>query len=323
MKLNFDARTVEPQAAFEPLPAAWYTAIIAGSEEKDTSDKLGKFLELKLEIVGGDFNKRVVYDRLNLVNKNPTAQEIAYRTLSAICHAVNVIPLEDTEQLHGKPMLLKIAYIGPRKGADGKEYEAGNEVKGYKPVDPSAAPVLGPTKAAAVGSVTGTPSGGAPAWATGGAAPAATPAASTAPAWAQTAAPAAPAAAPAAPVPPVVNTFPPEGWIAHPTAPGYFYKGQEVLTEAALKEKVAAEAPPLAPPVPPAPPVAPPAPAAAAAPAAATATASPAPAQAATAPAAPAATGSAPPWATGGQPGAGAPTPPPWATAPAAPGAAA
>lgn len=48
----------------------------------------------------------------------------------------------------------------------------------------------------------------------------------------------------------VTSDFPPEGWLAHPSAPGHFYKGQEVLTEAALRAKyppaapVAVQAPP-------------------------------------------------------------------------------
>lgn len=52
----------------------------------------------------------------------------------------------------------------------------------------------------------------------------------------------APAPVPAAPplpgVPPAPPApFPPPGWMAHPTAPGYFYKGQEVITEAALRAR--------------------------------------------------------------------------------------
>lgn len=66
------------------------------------------------------------------------------------------------------------------------------------------------------------------------------------------AAPAVPAAVvppPAVPVvpapailapPPVPAVFPPAGWTAHPQAPGYFYKGQEVLTEADLRARQAA-----------------------------------------------------------------------------------
>lgn len=63
------------------------------------------------------------------------------------------------------------------------------------------------------------------------------------------------ASAPPAPTGAVVPDFPPEGWLAHPSAPGHFYKGQEVLTEAALRAKYP-PAPPVAeqaPPPPPAP----------------------------------------------------------------------
>lgn len=32
--------------------------------------------------------------------------------------------------------------------------------------------------------------------------------------------------------------FPPEGWLPHPSAPGYFYKGQQVLTEEQLRAAI-------------------------------------------------------------------------------------
>ncbi|TIM41642.1 hypothetical protein [Mesorhizobium sp.] len=39
---------------------------------------------------------------------------------------------------------------------------------------------------------------------------------------------------------PVAPAAPAEGWKPHPTAPGYFYKGQEVLLEADLRAKMGA-----------------------------------------------------------------------------------
>lgn len=41
--------------------------------------------------------------------------------------------------------------------------------------------------------------------------------------------------APPPPPPVPAKAFPPAGWEAHPSAPGYFYKGQEVLSEAQLR----------------------------------------------------------------------------------------
>lgn len=44
----------------------------------------------------------------------------------------------------------------------------------------------------------------------------------------------------APPPPPAVPApFPPAGWVAHPNAAGYYYKGQKVLTEAALRAQYA------------------------------------------------------------------------------------
>lgn len=58
--------------------------------------------------------------------------------------------------------------------------------------------------------------------------------------------------------------FPPAGWLAHPTAVGFFYSGDQVLSEADLRAKFPAAPPvssqPPAPPSPPAAPAPPPAP---------------------------------------------------------------
>ena len=47
-------------------------------------------------------------DRLNLQNENPTTVQIAYETLSQICHSVGVIQCQDSQQLHNIPLLVKV-----------------------------------------------------------------------------------------------------------------------------------------------------------------------------------------------------------------------
>lgn len=132
---GFDARKVEPNS-FEPIPAGDYPVVIIASEMKPTKDGEGNFLELKLQIQGGKFDKRTLFDRLNLVNKNATAVQIAKGTLSAICRAVNVLTPNDSSELHGRRMLASVA---ARKADDGT---VRNEVKGYKPVGSAAEPSL-------------------------------------------------------------------------------------------------------------------------------------------------------------------------------------
>lgn len=267
-QLNFDASTVAPQEAFDPIPAGWYPAQIVESEMKAGGKPGSAYLAITLQIMGGDFNNRKVFDRFNLQNANPVAVEIAYRSLSAVCHAVGLIQVADSQLLHGRPLMVKVSVRPARVDAtSGTAYDASNEVKGYKALDASAAVAGG---APAVSN--------APAWATGGAPAAAAPVAA-APTAAPAFAPPAPVAAPVAPVAAAPAAFPPAGWTAHPEAAGYFYKDQEVLTEADLRARFA---PPAAPVVP----VAPAVPAAAAAATAPQAVANPA--QAASA---------VPPWA--------------------------
>lgn len=126
---NFDANTIDPNVAYEPLPAGWYKAVIAASEEKPTKDQLGSYLQLELQVIEGPMQGRKLIDRLNLNNKNATASEIAYRTLSAICHAVGIMTPRQSSDLHDKPLMVKVA-VKPASG----EYAANNEVKGYEAV---------------------------------------------------------------------------------------------------------------------------------------------------------------------------------------------
>jgi hypothetical protein len=72
----------------------------------------------------------MVFDRLNIMNENIKAQEIAQRGLSAICRAVGILHPKDTDELKGIPFIVK---LGIRKG-DGK-FGPTNDVKEYKRID--------------------------------------------------------------------------------------------------------------------------------------------------------------------------------------------
>ena len=131
---GFNAADVEPNAAFTPLPAGEYQAIITESEMKPTKDGQGKYLQLKLQILNGQHHNRTLFDRLNLVNKNDVAVQIAKGTLSSICRAVNVLTPNDSSELHSKPLSIKVAIRNDQNG------NPQNEVKGYKPRHTQAGP---------------------------------------------------------------------------------------------------------------------------------------------------------------------------------------
>jgi len=130
---HFDANEIDPYSRPAPVPADKYVVVIVGSEMKTTKDMTGSYLQLELDIQEGQFAGRKIIDRLNLNNSNQQAVEIAQRTLSQICHAVNVLSVNDSEQLHGRRMVADVR-IEPGRG----QYGDNNRVFAYHPIDGSA-----------------------------------------------------------------------------------------------------------------------------------------------------------------------------------------
>lgn len=145
MQFNgFDANQVDPNTVMEPLPAGWYKAVITASEEKPTKAQTGSYLQLTLEVIEGKEQGRKLTDRLNLNNPNATASEIAYRTLSAICHAIGVMTPRQSSDLHDKPLMVKVKV----KPGDAT-YGPSNEVAGYEAVASGGAPAAAASAPAA------------------------------------------------------------------------------------------------------------------------------------------------------------------------------
>lgn len=143
--ISFNATNIAPSQVYTPLPAGDYPVIITESEVKPTKDGQGQYLQLKLQIQGGEFSGRTLFDRLNLWNNNQQAQEIAQRALSAICHAVGILQVGDSQELHNRPLIATVK-VKPASGA----YEANNEIKGYKAAQLTAtAPAFMPPQAQA------------------------------------------------------------------------------------------------------------------------------------------------------------------------------
>lgn len=261
--LGFDATTVQPDTGqLDPIPAGWYIVSMDESDVKPTNDGLGARLAVRFVVLDGQYAGRKIYSGFNIRNANPVAQEIAFKQLSALAHAVGVLNVQDSAQLHNIPLKVRVKIKPPKDG-----YEAQNEITAYKNINEdvggataSTAPVPGapsaPSIPAAPSAPPAAPAAPTQAGFTPGAQPWQQPAAPVAPgappAFNAPPAPAAPPAAP--PVAPAAPAFPPEGWTAHPTAAGYYYMGNEVLTEAELRQRVAPSAPavPAAPAAPPA-----------------------------------------------------------------------
>lgn len=125
-QLNFSAEGIDIRSNYEAIPAGDYESMVTASEMKSTKDGTGQYLELTVEIQSGQFQGRRLFDRLNLSNRNPKAVEIAQKQLAQLCHATGVLQVQDSQQLHNRPIVIKVAVKNdPERGPS-------NEIKGYK-----------------------------------------------------------------------------------------------------------------------------------------------------------------------------------------------
>lgn len=124
---GFNAAEVQPQESFEPIPVGEYNAMITDSEMKPTKNGQGEYLQLVFEVAEGEYSGRKIWARLNLVNQNQTAVDIAQRELSAICRAVGVMQPQDSTDLHEKPLTIGV------KIRQSPGYDATNEINKYLP----------------------------------------------------------------------------------------------------------------------------------------------------------------------------------------------
>lgn len=130
--LNFDSSQVAPDTGVgDPVPAGWYNVMIDESDVKPTKTGGGLYLECRFSVIDGQYAGRKLFSRFNIKNDSPVAQEIGYKQLSAVCHAVGLIGMvQDSQMLHGKPMKVKVK-VRPAKD----DYEASNDITAYKNIN--------------------------------------------------------------------------------------------------------------------------------------------------------------------------------------------
>lgn len=141
---------------FEPLPAGWYTVTITQAELKDTKLGGGQYIKLRYDVTGPSHQGRVVFGNLNIKNANPKAEEIGRIDLGNIMRAIGLAKVTDTDQLVGGSLSIKLDI------KNDPQYGSSNEVKGYKSLSGSVAPV----SQMAASTVVATTGKVAPPWAT-------------------------------------------------------------------------------------------------------------------------------------------------------------
>lgn len=163
--LVFNAATVAPAQPIEPLPDGWFPVTITASEVKPTTNGSGIRFNFTCTVAADHphYKNRKVFEGLNIQNANPVAQQIAQEQLSALCHAVGVIQLQDTNQLHNLPFLIRVKTVPKRTDTvTGKVYEPKNEITGYAKIGDQQVNLDPPANGGGAPTMAGV--GGMPAW---------------------------------------------------------------------------------------------------------------------------------------------------------------
>lgn len=135
-QINFNAANVAPQESIAPIPSGVYLAHVTESDVRALKNGNGTALALTFQVLQGPYANRKVWSSINVKHTNAEAERIAQSQLSALCHAVGVINLQDTTQLHMRPVNIRVKI---RKDETG-QYGDRNEVSGYEAATGAAVP---------------------------------------------------------------------------------------------------------------------------------------------------------------------------------------
>ena len=129
LDLQFDQTEIQDahKSDFEPIPAGTYTAEITRSEIKNNNSGSGNRLSLGLKIIDGTHAGRLIFQDVTLRNSNPIAQQIGRKQMAQLVSACGKSSVQDSSELHGIPMQIKVAIRVDKTG----QYDPSNEVKKF------------------------------------------------------------------------------------------------------------------------------------------------------------------------------------------------
>lgn len=94
---------------FEPLPAGTYRVTVFESEKRRNKKDNGNYVVLNMQVVSGDYKGRRVRQFFNVEHDDEATEARGKADFEKVLFAVNVLKPDDTSQVHGIPMLVRIA----------------------------------------------------------------------------------------------------------------------------------------------------------------------------------------------------------------------
>lgn len=153
----------QPDRNYELIPEGWYNVSITKAELGNTKSGTGQKIDIRYDITGPTQQGRVIFQAINIRNQSQKAEEIGRQQLGEIMRAIGLAKVEDTDQLIGGQLQIKIKI---REASD-RDKAAGyndprNEVAGCKAISGGIAPQPAVSAAPAA---TSAPAGSKPPWA--------------------------------------------------------------------------------------------------------------------------------------------------------------
>ena len=96
---GFDSTQVEPASDFDAIPPGKYPSLIEKTELKFTKKGDGRYVEVVMVILEGEYKNRKLWSRFNIDNPSIKATEIAAGQFSALCRAAGLGKIDDTDEL--------------------------------------------------------------------------------------------------------------------------------------------------------------------------------------------------------------------------------
>lgn len=130
---TFDTAAMPEGRSYDPVPEGWYNATIVKADVMPTKSGTGTKIDLRYDITGPTQQGRPVFSALNIRNQNPKAEEIGRQQLGDIMRAIGLARLEDSDQLIGAQLQIKVKHRAPSDADRANGYnETRVEVGGWK-----------------------------------------------------------------------------------------------------------------------------------------------------------------------------------------------
>lgn len=117
--MSFDLTGVESSTMdYQPLPTGIYKLVIDEAELKDTKAGTGQYINVRYEVVSGDWKGRKLWNMFNVKNPNPQAVEIGMQQLRSMIELSNkpkMLQFSDVSKLCGLQVWAQVKIDGENR----------------------------------------------------------------------------------------------------------------------------------------------------------------------------------------------------------------